>query len=88
MGVHKSVLPPIEKGRQIPSVRQLCEFSIIYNASPSELLGEGLVDASADVAARLETLPKRRVARLSDRNRQSSLDDLAERLSRVIYLGR
>ena len=87
LGVHKSILTPIEKGRRLPSVRQLCELSIVYNTPPSELLGEALVDSSAAIAVRLETLPKRRIVRSTDRNRQSSLDALAERLSQVMYLG-
>lgn len=88
MGVHKSALTPIEKGRRLPSVRQLCELSIIYNKPPAQLLGEGLIDASGDIAARLETLPRRRIYQSTDKNRQRSLNTLADRLGQVTSLGR
>ena len=87
MGIHKSNLPQLENGTRLPSIRQLCELSIIYNLPPSKLLGETLVDASADIAARLATLPKQTASNLLAQNRQASLNNLAERLEQVIHHG-
>lgn len=87
MGIHKSNLPQLESGTRLPSIRQLCELSIIYNLPPSTLLGETLVDASADIAARLSKLPKQAGGNLLMQNRQVSLNNLAERLEQVTHHG-
>ncbi|WP_346899003.1 helix-turn-helix domain-containing protein [uncultured Roseibium sp.] len=80
LGVDQSRISHLESGERAPSLRQICQLSLIFGKAPESLLADAFAQARTTVSRRLSTLPRgsRRFCRLI--NRQRTLEALAARL--------
>ena len=83
MGADKSKISNLERGRQHPTVRDICMLSMIYGRT-FESLFEGIFDeVRADLAMRLPELPEPAPHYKRRLNREKTLQRLEERIEAV-----
>ena len=81
LGIDKSTFAKLERGERTISIRQACLLAIVYGQPLDSLLSAHLEESTTQLRKRLATLPKASSRWIGTFNRQSTLSDLAERLS-------
>ncbi|WP_158598945.1 helix-turn-helix transcriptional regulator [Rhodophyticola porphyridii] len=81
LNVHKSTLSALETGKRLPSVEQVCQFSLIYGRSFQSLFNEVTEDAKAKLQAQLPSLPGPGPRWPGKLQREKTLTRLSSRLS-------
>lgn len=81
LAISPSVLSQMEGGKRLPSILQICMLSVIYGRSFESLFGFLLDEARAQLRARILSLPEDVRHFAGTRNRDYSIDRLAQRLA-------
>ena len=80
LAVHQSKLSAFERGKDLPSIEEICTLSLIYGRSFESLFAEIMVRARKQLRRRLKTMPRDTRAYAGTRYRARSLEKLQERL--------
>lgn len=83
LGLTDSAFAKLERGERTLSSDHLCLLSVVYDWPLDKLLGAELMAAKADLAVRMETLPRPSSRWAGTFNRQNTLSLLAERLCQI-----
>jgi len=81
IGISQSRLSSYELGKAVPTITEVCALSLVYGRDFDSLLAEGVRDARRSIAQRLATMPPCHEDWCGNRNRQQTLNRLAELLS-------
>mgnify|MGYP000197201114 CR=1 FL=1 len=81
LGLTKTTISKIERGVRPVTLPELCALAFIYGKSADRLLTPLWSEAAADLAARLQSLPRPKSQWTSTFNRQHTLTRLGERLA-------
>ena len=80
MGVHESRISQFETGRARPSVKEICQLSMIFGRSFESLFAGIFEEVRQEIGARLITLSEPERSHGRKMNRQSTLKSLEVRL--------
>lgn len=80
LGVHKSRISDLERGKRRPTLRQICTLSLVYGRSFESLFAETLRGARSALKGRIPTLPAMRRSYVANFNRDANLARLEKRL--------
>ena len=80
LGVHPSRISLLESGKAVPSIAQICRFSLMYGRSFESLFSCILKEARLELKKRLRTMPEAPVRWLGRFNRENTLRALGHRL--------
>lgn len=80
-GVNQAAVAKLEKGKRMPTISQVCMFSLIFGKSFESLFAEQLEEAGRQLRANLPGLPAFGPVTPATFNRQSSLQRLERRLA-------
>jgi len=81
LGVSASRISSFENGHTIPSLRDICAFSILFGRSFESLFNDIFDEVKAHMNASFETMPEGPELRDGNFERQNSLNRLYERLN-------
>lgn len=81
LGMSPPILSQMEKGKRLPSLTQICTLSVIYGRSFESLFGTLLASARTALRAKILTMPKDVRSYAGTRNRDDSIERLAQRLA-------
>lgn len=81
LGVPPAKLSQLESGERLPTVLQICTLSVIYGRSFESLFGAMVATAKASLRTKILTLPKNVRYCAGTRNRNHSIDKLAQFLA-------
>jgi transcriptional regulator with XRE-family HTH domain len=81
LGVTTAKLALLEAGRRLPSITQICTLSVIYGRSFESLFAAILEDARQALRGRILLMPTNTRAYAGTRNRDFSIDRLAQQLA-------
>ena len=80
LGVDQGRVCLLEKGERLPSLRQVCQLSLIFGKAPESLLAGTFAYSAKVLANRLSDMPRRTRRFCGLANRQRTLNALAARL--------
>lgn len=78
---HQSTIASLEKGKWLPTIRQICMLSLIYGRSFESLFAEVLTEVRIEMRQSLPSLPTVNVHSALSSNREASLKKLERRLA-------
>ena len=83
MCADKSKISNLERGRQHPTVRDICTLSMIYGRTFESLFAGIFDEVRADLAMRLPTLPEPKPHYKRHQSREKTLQKLEERIEAI-----
>ena len=83
MGADKSKISNLERGRQHPTVRDICTLSMIYGRTFESLFAGIFDEVRADLAMHLPTLPEPNPHYKRRLSREKTLQELEERIEAI-----
>ena len=81
LAIPTSIFSHLESGQRLPSLVQICTLSVIYGRSFESLFGTILTEARVALRSRVLNMPDRVRAFAGTRNRDHSIERLAQRLA-------
>jgi transcriptional regulator with XRE-family HTH domain len=81
LAIPTAILAQLESGKRLPSLVQVCTLSVIYGRSFESLFGAILNEARAALRSRILNMPDQVRAFAGTRNRDHSIERLAQRLA-------
>lgn len=84
MGADKSKISNLERGRQHPTVRDICTLSMIYGRTFESLFAGIFDEVRADLAMRLPELSEPRPHYKRHLSREKTLQKLEERIEAIV----
>ena len=81
LGIHKSRVSALERGRRLPTIAQICTLSLIYGRSFESLFEKLLQEARKALRGRIPTLPELKKNYVANFNRAGNVQRLEQRLN-------
>ncbi|MDG2001772.1 MAG: helix-turn-helix transcriptional regulator [Novosphingobium sp.] len=81
IGTQQSAIVELEKGRQRPTVEQVCMLSLVFSRSFESLFADGLEEGRVRLRANMPALPANRTLTAETFNREASLKRLERQLA-------
>jgi transcriptional regulator with XRE-family HTH domain len=81
LAAHQTLVSELERGRQLPTLRQIVTLSLIYGRSFESLFAELMRTARVDLQERIVHMPAGVRSYVGTFNRDASIERLARRLA-------